>query len=810
MFSSYIKLALRNLMKHRLYACINILGLGIGLTVFLFGNLIAQYEETHDGMFEHRDRIYTISAVFNATANSSVKQSDSVQSAVGPLLETSIPELEAVVRVLNKEFLVSNQNQNYYENIRFVDKDFTHVFDFVYLYGDKTVLQNPKSLILTESVAQKLFGRKDVIGETLDFDHKNSLLVGAVIKDIANNSHFNSAIFDDQSLSIIASMKALNAIEDYPMEGEWNNISFGDFTYILLPESRDRTWLQAQLDQFYHSHYREEKRSFIDRLLVSPLIEVNTLIWDSVGLPMLESLRILGLLVLIIACVNYTNLASAQSLSRTKEVGLRKTFGASRGQLLFQFLTESVTTATLAIIVSVAALEVVTPLFNQATGKVVALDYLSIAPWLAFTALTTGLLAGAYPALLITQAKPIESLKGGNIALGGKRFRSVMMGAQFAISFFMLASVLTLYFQNQSLEKASQLFAKDQILLLDRVNVKELSDHHETLRNELLNIDGVKVVSYTNQVPFEQSNRTGNITPVSGDLSLELSTNLMSIDEHFLDAYDITLLAGRNIQNNIANDTDGDGGRQTNVLINELLAKKLGYKDNQEALGKSIYDTFQPGDQGEVIEYIIVGVVPTQNFLGLHNKVKPFLFRKRTSEHRIASLLIDATNMKQTLQSINDAWGKVNPDYPIQRSFLNSKFMSVYFIFEQTTKVLGGFSLVALSLALIGLFGLAAFLAERRTKEIGIRKVLGAHTSQIVRLLIWQFSVPVLWSLVVAVPAAYFIANAYLNFFSERIDFVLPILILASVMGVASAWGVVSIHAFRIARTRPIRSLRYE
>jgi len=812
MFSSYIKLAIRNLQKNRLYAAINVFGLAIGLTVYLMGNILGSYENNHDSMFKNRDRTYTVGAQFSPDANIGVSGTDGVQSALGPVVKAEVEELDSVVRTVRREYLITQGNDSYYQGLRFADSELTSIFNFDYLHGDASVLEDPQSLLLTESTALKYFGRTDVLGETLTFDHKNSMYVGAVIKDLPADTHFNSFVLGDIKLGMIAPFAALETIEDYAFEGEWDNVSLGNLTYMLAPEGKDQVWLQDELDSIYERHYTKERKEFFSGLTVRPLVESNTVIWEVIGLPMIESIKILGLLVLIIACVNYTNLATAQSLGRTQEVGLRKTFGAERSQLLTQFLTESLTIATLAMLISIASLEVIVPLFNQATGKALSLDYLSILPWLTFTTVMVGVLAGAYPAYLITKASPIDSLKNSIFkSAGGNRFRNIMIGVQFAISIFMLAIVLVVYFQNKNVESSSNIFSKDQIVVIERVGVDEIAQRHDTLRQELLTLPGVNSVTYSNQVPFEQNNSHTDVTPVKGDNTVKVALNRISIDFDFLETYSIPLLAGRNFSRDIANDFDRDGPRQINVILNEMAVERLGFERGESAIGKSFYDTFVVGeDDNEDVQYTIVGLVPDQNFLGLHNKIKQILFFMNKDSHRIGSIKISPDQVNETLQSIDEVWNRVVPDYPIQRRFLDDVFGEIFFIFQQTTNVLAGFSAVALSLALIGLFGLAAFLAERRTKEIGIRKVLGARTDQIVWLLIWQFSIPVLWSLLAAIPLAYFASNIYLDFFSERINTVLPVLLLASVVGIATAWGIVAIHASKIARTAPIRSLRYE
>ncbi len=816
MYANYIKLALRNMAKNRLYAFINVAGLAIGLAVFLFGMVLASYERDHDSMFSQRDRIFTAGSVFVDGADIGVLETNSIYTAMGPLLKAELGELNAVARTVTREFLVTvgDTNDSYYHTVTFADPELTAIFDFDYLYGDGSAIGDPKGVILSESTAQKYFGRSDVVGEVLTLDHEHDLVVKAVIAEIPKDSHFNSSLLQDREPRLFAQLDTLGSIQDFAFDEDWGNLSLGDMTYMLLPDGKSRQWLSDQVNAVFQRHAPEGQQEFIPELRVRPLVEENTMIWDAIGIPAITSIQLLGLLVLIVACVNYTNLATAQSLGRAREVGLRKTFGAAQSQLLAQFLIESLTIATLSMLLALACLELLIPLFNQWSTKTVSLDYLSIAPFLLFTTLFVGLAAGAYPAYMITRATPIDSLH--NSMLKGNRgglFRSLMIGVQFTISVFMLACVLVMYFQNQQVAKSADIFPKDSIVVLERAGVDDIVKRHQTLRTQLMALPGVENVTYTSQVPFEQSNSSMGVAREAGDEASEIIINQVRVDDGFLETFDIPLLAGRTLTRDIAGDFLEEGGEVVNVLINELAATSLGFESAEAAVGESYFEILsdRAWEQGRAaVQYNVVGLVPDQNFLGLHNKIKPMMFVMQADWVRVASVRLNGDNMLQTLQDIERVWEDVIPDYPIQERFLDDVFNDIYVIFRTMNNVLAAFAMVALTLALIGLFGLAAFMAERRTREIGIRKVLGARVDQIVRLLVWQFSIPVLWSLLVAMPLAYAASGLYLNFFDERISMLPLIISLAAVMGLVTAWLIVSVHAIKIATASPISSLRYE
>lgn len=807
MLKNYLISAWRNILKNRLYAAINILGLVVGLSVYVFSSLLASYEHSHDLFFKNAQRTFTVGSIFSATADIGVNQTDGVYSALGPFIESEVPEIEAVARTLHREFLVSIDADDYYQGIRFADAALLKIFDLEYIEGDDSALDDPMGLLLTETAANKFFGNDTALGKTVTLDHDTTLHVTAVVRDLPPNTHFNSAIAGSNQFEVVAPLAALKAAADYDLAGDWGNLSMGDMTYMLLPADTPESWVQSKLDGLYDSHYPDESE-LITRFRVRPLVEANTIIWDAIGLPVIEVIQLLGLLVLVVAIVNYTNLATAQSLGRAREVGMRKTMGAGQGQLLLQFLIESLSIATISMFVALAFLEIMVPLFNSSMGRALSINYTVTLPWLVLTTLIVGLVAGAYPSYMITQTSPIEALRdGGSKGVKGSLFRSIMLGLQFAISIFMLAIVLVVYFQNSKIESSSQIYPKSQILTLQRLQVESIQERLETLRNELKAIPGVTDVAYSSQVPFEQNNSSFIAGPVQGDEAQAFMMNHISVDFDFMQTYDIPLLKGRPLSREVSGDVLLEDQTEINVIVNELALTRLGFASAADAINKIFYDFSK---ERETRAYTIVGVMPDQNFLGLFNKIKPIVFWVVPKNYRIGSIRIRGVGMQATIQAIENAWDEVIPDYPIQTLFLDETFGEIFSIISAMTKVLSGFAFLALTLSMIGLFGLAAFMAESRTKEIGIRKVMGASLIQIVRMLIWQFSKPVMWALLVALPVAYFASNIYLDFFADRLELTEGIVLGSGIIAVAFSWAIVAIHAVKIARSSPINALRHE
>ena len=639
-----------------------------------------------------------------------------------------------------------------------------------------------------------------------------SLRVTAVIEELPVNSHFSSSLFSDGGIQVVAPLEALHRANDYDLAGNFNNLSSGDYTYMLLAEGKDRDWLQQSLDGVYDRHYPEDGRHFIDGVKVRPLVEANTMIWDAVGMPILDIIRMLGFLVLVVAIVNYSNLATAQSLGRTREIGLRKTMGASQRQLVTQFMVESLCVAALAMVISIALLEIVVPVFNTTMDKALQIDYQQLLPWLTLTTLGVGLVAGAYPAYLITRASPIDALRDSTSkgAKGG-HFRNIMLVLQFSISIFMLALVLVMLLQNRKIEESSNIYPKKQIIALKRLNVESIQARLETLRNELLNIPGVENVAYSSQLPFQQSNSSTKVSLQKGDEDQSILLTQIVIDEHFRSTYDVPLLAGRELLIEVSGDTVREDVFAANVILNELAVEKLGFGSPQQAINQVYYDIT---NTRESRAYTVIGVSPDQNFQGFHNQIKPMVFFMSPPAMRFGSIRVvqddHSVGMAATLDRVEAVWDDLIQDYPIQSAFLEDDFQESFAIYSGFSKVVGGFAFVAMSLSLIGLFGLAAFMTETRTKEIGVRKVMGASVTQIARLLIWQFSRPVLWALLFALPAAYFASGIFLEFFADRITMTEGIVVGAGAVAVLFAWIIVGIHALRIARKNPIEALRYE
>lgn len=808
MFWNYLLTAWRHILKNKLYSAINALGLAVGLTVYFFGSLLADYENSHDEFFKNSSRIYTVGTIFTSTAQVGILSIDSAHTALAPIVRIEVPEISAVARTLKREFLLSVGDNDYFQTLIFADAELLRIFDMTYLEGDASALDDPGGLLLTRSSAEKYFGSGPWIGKSITLNHDKVLSVRAVVADLPANTHFNSSAVLPTRFELVAHISVLNSEDQNAEEGNWENLNLGDLTYLLVPPHVDRDWLQTRMDGIFSSHFPDEgqSRELVEGFQVDKLTDANTFLWRAIGIPVIETVQLLAILVLVVAIVNYTNLATAQSIRRTREVGLRKTLGANRRQLLTQFLIGSVLIATISLGIAIGALEVSVALFNDALGKSLTLDYADRLPWLLFSTLAVGLVAGVYPAVLVTRTKPIDALREATTkSTRGGVFRSLMMGVQFGISIFMLGIVLVVYFQNAKIEESGDIYPRSNIVTLDRFDLPAAKAQMDVLRNEALRTPGVVGFGYSSQVPFEQSNNALGISAAKGDTTIQTSVLQISVSPGFFGTYAIPMMRGRGLSDEVSEDTLREDVYSVNVVVNELALTQLGYTLDDE---NSMFYDFS--DSRPSRSYKIVGIVPDQNFLGFHNQIKPTVFLMHPPSYRKASMRIEDRGLQATIADIEDVWNEVVPDYPIQVVFLDETFDDVFKIFSAMTKTLAGFSFVAMTLSMVGLFGLTAFMVERRTREIGIRKVMGANRFQIARFFIWQFSKPIFWALLVALPAAYFSSRSYLGFFTNRIPLPVGVIALAGVAGVILSWGVISFHVVRIARISPIHALRHE
>ena len=505
-----------------------------------------------------------------------------------------------------------------------------------------------------------------------------------------------------------------------------------------------------QLAALYDGHVDANEKEVISSIELMGLRQINLYPWEASGIPAILGVQLLGLLVLIIASLNYTNLATAQVMRRTREVALRKTMGADKKQLFTQFIVESVLVALVALLLALGLIEIALPALNAATGKTFTFGLLADPAGVAGLVLLVvlvGTLSGAYPALMIARGGTVQMLQG-EFGKGrhGNWVRATLLVFQFTISIFMAVGVSIIFAQNQQIVNSSAVFDKDRILVVERIRQDGITEAWGTLKNEIGRIPGVSAVSFINIPPFEQSNTDTTVSTEPGNEATNFTIGYLAIDESFLDTLKVPLLAGRGFSLAVTNDKyrfDENGepiGGVVNIMVNETAMRRLGISQPAAALGRNFYGSSYTENARE---FRIVGVVPDINYRGFQNSVRPLMFLWLEPGYQRMLVRIESGAPADVVDQIDRTWAGIVPDYPIERRFLSSIFDEVYGVFQAVTGTIAGFATVALLLALFGLFGLAAIMAAKRTREIGIRKVLGAGTPDIVRLLVWQFTRPV-------------------------------------------------------------------
>lgn len=810
MIKNYLKVAVRNLWKNKTFSLINIIGLATGLCCFLLISIYVLDELNYDRYNKNVDRIFRISSYVKFGGDE--QRISQTSDMMGAALKKDYPEVEEYTRVFNNDGskLIKKGNEFITEaNVAHVDSTFFNVFTLPAIAGDaKTALYEPNTVVITESTARKYFETTDAVGKTIETNDKGVTIykVTAVIKDIPKNSHFH---FD-----FLFSMKNV----DY----KWGQFTSHNFhTYLLLKPGTDYKNFEKKFDQYTDKYVLPEAKQFMQissmdefkkagNLLEYSLMPLTKLhLYSDFAYEFSPSGNIryvyifsaVALLILLIACINFTNLTTARSANRAKEVGIRKVLGTERQNLISQFLTESTLMALMSLAISVVLAYIFLPLFNEIAAKSMHIGVLfspMILPVLIVLPFIVGLVAGSYPAFYLSAFKPIQVLKG-KLQQGSKHggLRSVLVVFQFATSIFLIIGTITIFRQLNFIQSKNLGFNKEQVLVIDDTYV--LKKNCENFKNEVLQLPGVISGTMSGFLPVTQSSRNDNTYSKEAvmDSKNALSMQTWSIDYDYLKTMGIELKKGRNFSKDFGTDSTG-------VIINESVEKLLGYND---PVGKNIYSI--DDGSGKSAIYTIVGVVKNFNFESLHETVGPLMFMLRRSTGLI-SFKIKPDHVASLIKSVEAKWKTFAPDIPFSYRFMDDSFARMYTAEQRIGKIALIFSVLAILIACLGLFGLATFIAEQRTKEIGIRKVLGASINGVVKLLSRDFLKLVLIAFVLAAPLAWWIMNSWLQDFAYRITLSWWIFLLAMATALFIALATVSYQAIKAAIANPVKNLRTE
>jgi putative ABC transport system permease protein len=799
MLRNYLVIALRNLRKQKLYSFINIFGLAVGTACCLFILFSVRDELSYDRYHEHAKRIYRL-GVAHQFADGSEFLNALSSAPMGPALANDFPEVEEVARVhpAPSNTMIAYEENRFYENrFYFADPAILSIFTFPLSKGNpRTALAEPGTVIVSESIARKYFGQQDPVGRILTLNGQEEYRVTGVMADVPDNSHLH---FD-----FLASFSSLEAQMGDLLE-VWYYNPF--FTYALLRPEQDEEVLNEKVGALPHPYVGEELAREIPPFL-QPLTDIHLYPLGNEQEAQGSITRIyvfsaIALFILLIACINFINLATARSITRAREVGLRKAIGARRGQLVRQFLCESTLFALLSVVLAVILVEVLSPFFMAITGsKALAPDYL-LDPLtlgsLAGLVLLVGLVAGSYPAFALSGFRPIEAFKGSIPSTRAAFWsRRVMVVLQFSISTALIISTVIAYRQLQYLHTRELGLNKEQVVVVP-VRDEQVLKQQEIFKAALRQRPSVHEVTFSAQPPGSGAPGTIIWRPQPRVATQEtFEVKVFQVDPDFAGTLSIELAAGRFFSSQMTTDSTAA------IVLNEMAARQLGWASPDEAVGQTV-SYFQGGNRMGTV----IGVVQDFNFQPLHYEMQSLMILQSPEAYRYALVRIAPTDVDNSLADLQAVWSQFSA-WPLSYSFLDEDFDALYRAEQRLGSMIAVFGGIAILVASLGLFGLASFSTSQRTKEIGIRKVLGASVSSIVTLLSKDFVRLVLIAVVIATPIAYFSMQRWLDDFAYRIEIGPGIFALAGVLALLIALATVSYQAIKAALADPVKSLRYE
>jgi putative ABC transport system permease protein len=793
----FVKITLRNLLRQKLYSFINIFGLALGVAACLLILLYVQDELSYDSFHAGADRIYRVTMGMNGdgqptNANGSV--------AAAPALLKNFPGIEHAVRFRkmgwDEERVVACGNRRFYEDgFMFADSTLFDVFSFSLLRGDpKQALAAPGSMLITQSMARKYFGSEDPIGKVITVDAYNNgkfmdFAVTGVLRDIPENSHIR--------FNFLASFSSqTDTLSRWSLEGV--------FTYVILKRNADPKALEALFPQFLKNEIGRPTRRSIH---LQPLKDIRLHshldgeLEPNGDIAYVYIFSSVALFILLIACINFMNLATARSARRAREVGMRKVLGAYRAQLMRQFIGEALVTSVLAMITAIVLAEAMLPLFNSVAEKSLDLNLLTnpiVVAGLLLLTLFVGLMAGSYPAFLLSSFKPAEALRGrfGHNDGWSKLVRKGLVAFQFAISITLLVCTLVAQKQLDFIRTKNLGFNRDQVIVLPLND--EIRRNYDALRSDLLSDSHVLNISLAEGVPGRAGNGAGYQL---GDNPEIVDAFRLFVDYDFLKTYGITLAAGRDFDRSYG--TDGAAA----YIVNESFVSSHHLGSAQSAIGKKL--TMLHG--GMKKPGVIVGIARDFNIFSLHAPIEEAVMTIMPMEDlNFVSIHVSPVDIPATLHRIESVWGKESPRYPFEYYFVDQDFDRLHRADIRLGKVFEYFSALAILAACLGLFGLSSFTAEQRKKEIGIRKVLGASVSSVTGLLTAEFVRIVLVANIVAWPVAYFVMHKWLQEFAYRITPEIGSFLLAGVTAAGIAVLTVGFQTLNASLINPVEALRHE
>lgn len=806
MFQNYLKVALRNLYRYKGFTLINILGLAIGITGCLLIGLFVWDELQYDKFLKDGDKIYRV--CMNTTRNSGTTASANTPPMVASYLQQNYPEVAQTARMLmwSGKMLVEVGDRMAYEDKGVIaDSTFFRIFPLPFRKGDaRTALDAPMSVVLTEKTARKYFGNEDPIGKVLKLD-KSDFAVTGVLAPLPEHFHLD--------FNYILPLSAAGLPAERMQSWGWQQF----YTYIKVKEGAHTGQLQQKFGAVLRKETEADAQEGVThQTYFQPLKDIHlysaSFVFDNAkrgNATYVKGLTIIALFVLLIACFNFINLATARSFRRAKEIGVRKVVGADRWQLILQFTGETVLVSLFSIAIAFAATLLILPYLNQFTGKSISFGLFMHPLWpllMVGAALLIGVISGIYPALVMSGFQPIRVLKGlrprGTGHAAPATLRQVLVVVQFALSALLIVCTVIVYRQLNYLHQKDLGFNKDQIVYFNAQG--RVEDNVEAFKEELKRSPGVVSVTGGYGLPGDQLAGDGIVVP-GKDGDQDHSAVLIIADHDYLNTMGLQLVAGRDFSRTHATDVEEA------FIINETAVKELGFGTPQAALGQRLnWPKWEPDSLNPVKKGKVIGVVRDFHVKSLHEKVSTTVLQIYPPVLAKIAVKVKAAGLPGTIDHIKATWNRFSPDYPLDYQFLDENFAAMYQSEDKLGTLLWIFTAMAIFIGCMGLFGLAAFSAEQRVKEIGVRKVLGASVLQIAALLSRTFLKPVLIASLIAFPVAWWAMRKWLEDFEYRVHISWWVFAAAGFAALLIALLTVSFQAMKAATANPVKSLRTE
>ena len=813
MLKNYLKIAIRQLRKQKMYAAIKIGGFALGIAACLLIGLYIKDELSFDKSYPDNDQIYRVVGYYNNDGKT--EKGTDWPAPMGKALKADFPEVEISGRLMpnslfdkagSNEVRRADQVQNTYEQgFTYADQEMLDILQLPMVYGKRELaLKEPLTMVISRRIADKYFPHADPVGQVmyLNNDKTKPYKIGGVMENIPSTSHLRKFDF----------LLTLKGVEFY--QGEQNNWDASNYPdYIKLRPGTDIAQFEKKVTHDIIKNYYlpvmikdgmkdAEKQAAKFSLHLQKVSDINLYSYDIYDDTPHGDVRFIWLFgavagfVLVIACINFVNLSTAKSANRAKEVGLRKVVGSYRSSLINQFLTESLVYSLISFILGIMIAWLLLPYFNALASKSLIMPFGDwwFVPVILIASLIVGTLAGLYPAFYLSAFRPVQVLKG-SISAGSKSsvLRNSLVVFQFSASIILIICTVVIYNQTQFILHQKVGFDKDQVMVIQGTNT--LGDKNvKSFKNELLKLSSVKNASISDYLPVEGTKRNGNTFFKEGRTKIDpgVGGQFWQIDDTYLKTLGMKLVEGRNFSYSMAQDTQGS------VIVNQTMAKKLNLKN---PIGAHITNGYG--------KYTIIGVVEDFNYESMRGHIEPILLNFGLSPS-IVSVKVGGTDMKNTIASITELWRKYSPDQPIRYTFLDEQFANMYQDIQRTGSIFTSFAVLAIIIACLGLFALSAFMAEQRSKEIGIRKVLGATVTNITTLLSIDFVKLVLIAIAIATPIAWYGMSKWLQDFAYQVPLRWWIFVLSGFMAIAIALFTVSFQSIKAALMNPVRSLKSE